>query len=191
LDRDSVSSSENKKVSSAASDIQGVAMDMAKTAYHMRRKEREIKDKRTMDDLVAKRPFVTIAMCKDDEPYIVTVNHAYDPSSKGLYFHCANTGKKLDMLESNPRVIAQVLDDRGYVRDECDYDYLTVNLEGFAKKVVSEEEKIHALDLLLSKFEPGLDAEDARKKFIKQASFGKVAIYRIDISSMTGKMRVP
>lgn len=168
-----------------------MAMDMAETVYHMQRKDREIKDERAIEDLVAKRPFVTIALCKDDEPYIVTVNHAYDPSSKSLYFHCANTGKKLDMLESNPHVIAQVLDDRGYVRDECDYDYFTVNLEGVARKVVSDKEKIHALDLLLGKFEPGLDAEDARKKFIKQSSFGRVAIYRIDVSSMTGKMRVP
>lgn len=166
-------------------------MDMAKAVYHMRRKDREIEDKGTMEDLVAKRPFVTIALCRGDEPYIVTVNHAYDPSSKSLYFHCSNKGKKLDVLESNPRVIAQVIEDRGYVRDECDYDYLTVNLEGVARRVDSDEEKIHALDLLLSKFEPGLDAEDARRKFIKQASFGRVAIYRIDVTSMTGKMRVP
>ncbi len=164
---------------------------MVKTVYHMLRKDREIKDKRTMEDLLAERAYATIAMCKDHEPYIVTVNHAYDPNSKSLYFHCANKGKKTDMLESNPHVIAQVLDDRGYVRDECDYDYLTVNLEGAARKVVSDEEKIHALDLLLTKFEPGLRADDARKKFIKQASFGRVAIYRIDVTSMTGKMRIP
>jgi uncharacterized protein len=168
-----------------------LAMDVAGTVYHMHRKDREIKDERTIEDLVARKPFVTIALCKDDEPYIVTVNHAYDPISKSLYFHCANKGKKLDMLESNPHVIAQVIDDRGYVSGECDYDYLTVNLEGVARKVVSHEERIRALDLLLGKFEPGLDAEDARKKFIKRSSFGRVAIYRIDVSSMTGKMRVP
>ena len=167
------------------------AMRLAKKTYHMRRKEKEIKGDKELLELLGSRPFITIAMCRDDEPYLVTVNYAVDPKTRRVYFHCASQGKKLDFLDSNPHVCAQVLEDRGYVKGKCDYDYATVNLTGIAKEVVSVEEKSHAFDLLLEKFEPGLDVSDARKRFIDGESFGRVSIYGIDIKEMTGKMRVP
>ena len=180
----------DKKTSSETHIISHKVTEVAKT-YHMRRKEREIGAKAKMRMILAERPFITIAMCRADEPYLVTVNHALDPGTDRLYFHCAQVGKKIDFLEKNPNVYAQAVEDRGYVKDKCDYDYATVNISGRASKVDSDEEKFRALDLLLEKLEPEIDADDARKKFVKGSSLGKVSIYRIDISSMTGKTRVP
>jgi nitroimidazol reductase NimA-like FMN-containing flavoprotein (pyridoxamine 5'-phosphate oxidase superfamily) len=167
------------------------AIDLTAQSYHMRRKEREITDKTEMVDLVSRQPHVTLAMCKNGIPYLVTVNHAYDNTSDRLYFHCAKAGKKADYIASNPRIFGQVLEDRGYVKGECDYDYRTVHFEGIVSLVDSSEERKRALDLLLRKFEPGVEPGDARKRFIKDESFGRVSIYRIDISGMSGKMRTP
>ncbi len=164
---------------------------MAMKKYHMRRADKEIRNKRELLRLVSRRPFVTIAMCAKDDPYLVTVNHVYDARSNCLYFHSANRGKKSDYLEANPRVYAQVVEDRGYVKGQCSYDYYTVNMTGKASRVDSVAEKRRALTLLMKKLEPGLSADDARKKFIDESSFREVSIYRIDITSMTGKARVP
>jgi nitroimidazol reductase NimA-like FMN-containing flavoprotein (pyridoxamine 5'-phosphate oxidase superfamily) len=162
---------------------------MKAKSYHMRRTEREITSRKEITELLSGLPHVTFAMCKDGAPYLVTVNHAYDLDANRIYFHCASSGKKLDFIKANPIVMGQVIEDRGYVKDECDYDYRTVHFEGVASEVKSSQERLRALALLVAKFEA--DTDEARKKFIKAASVKRVVVYRIDISRMTGKMRVP
>lgn len=157
--------------------------------YHMRRTEREITDREEMARLLAELPHITVAMSKGGVPYLVTVNHAYDRRTNRLYFHCARSGKKIDFIRANPRVMGQVIEDRGYVKDECDYDYRTVHFEGTASEVTSSREKMRALSLLIAKFEQ--DTKEAREKFIKANSLDRAAVYRIDVESMTAKMRVP
>ena len=46
--------------------------------YHLRRKEKEISSQAEMDEILAGHKFMTIAMCKDDESYLVSLNYAYD-----------------------------------------------------------------------------------------------------------------
>jgi hypothetical protein len=165
------------------------AVDVKANVYHMRRKDREITTRREMAGLLFALPHVTIAMCKGETPYLVTVNHAYDEKADRIYFHCASSGKKLDFIKANPCVMGQVFEDRGYVEDECDYDYRTVHFEGVAREVASPRERLRALGLLVAKFEA--DTDEARQKFIKAASLKRVAVYRIDIGRMTGKKRMP
>ncbi len=165
------------------------AVDVKPNSYHMRRKEREITSRKEMTGLLARLPHVTIAMCRDGIPYLVTVNHAFDAKANSIYFHCASSGKKLDFIEANPIVMGQAMEDRGYVDNECDYDYRTVHFEGIARRVTSQREKLRALELLVAKFET--DSEEARKRFIKAASLKRVSVFRIDIDKMSGKMRVP
>ncbi|MGD8485071.1 MAG: pyridoxamine 5'-phosphate oxidase family protein [Chloroflexota bacterium] len=43
-----------------------------------------------------------LCMSVGDEPYAVPVNHAYRAGR--FYFHCANTGRKLETIRQNPNV---------------------------------------------------------------------------------------
>ena len=43
-----------------------------------------------------------LSMTSGDEPYAVPLNHAY--ADGRFYFHCANDGRKLDIIERNPNV---------------------------------------------------------------------------------------
>jgi len=43
-----------------------------------------------------------LSMTTGDEPYALPLNHALVDCR--FYFHCANEGRKLDMIERNPRV---------------------------------------------------------------------------------------
>jgi len=160
---------------------------MPEQAYHIRRKEREIHDRSEHLSILSMAKFMTIAMSKGDEPYLVTVNHVCDPESKSIYFHCAKAGKKVDFLKQNPRVCGEAIEDRGYVEGACDYDYRSVHFYGKASEVTHIEEKRHALELMIEKLEK--DPDEAKKEFIDQSSLVKVMIYRIDVESMTGKMR--
>lgn len=52
--------------------------------------------------MVTASPEGVLVMCSGSEPYAVPMNHAY--SAGKLYFHCAPSGRKLDMIRANPNV---------------------------------------------------------------------------------------
>jgi len=162
---------------------------MSDRVYHMHKTEREILDESEFLSIMSGAKYMTIAMCRDGEPYLVTVNHVCDPDAKSVYFHCAKAGKKVDFLKSNPMVCGEMMEDRGYVEGKCDYDYRSVHFYGKATLVTDIVEKRKSLDLMIEKLEK--NPEEAKKRFIGQSSLMNVMIFRIDIESMTGKMRVP
>jgi nitroimidazol reductase NimA-like FMN-containing flavoprotein (pyridoxamine 5'-phosphate oxidase superfamily) len=157
--------------------------------YHMRRTEREIHDRAEFFSIMSNAKYITLAMCDGSEPYLITVNHVCDRDAEAVYFHCARAGKKVDYLNKNPRVCCEAIEDRGYVEGACDYDYRSVHFYGKAAQVSDIAEKRRALNLLIEKLEK--DPESAKKEFIDQSTLANVMIFRIDIESMTGKMRVP
>jgi hypothetical protein len=156
--------------------------------YHLRMAERAIKSSKVTLDLLARSKYMTVAMCRGSEPYLVTVNHSFDKKTMCLYFHCAPSGKKLDFLDANPRVWGQVLRDNGYIEGKCDYAYRTVMFSGRASRVVRVAEKRRALDLMMDK----LEAEDSalRKRLLTDERLKAVTVWRIRISGMSGKESV-
>ena len=44
----------------------------------IRRKEKEITDESEMLAILDEAKYVVVAMCKDNEPYLVTLSHGYD-----------------------------------------------------------------------------------------------------------------
>lgn len=152
--------------------------------YHMRRPEKHIKGRKRLLELLDSQDCVTLAMCKDNIPYLVTVNHYFDKMGACIYFHCGSNGKKMDYMRANPVVWGQVLEDLGPVEGECDQEYRTVMFRGKVRFVKRMKEKKHALDLMIDR----LASRPARvKDSLTDASLHKVAICRIDILEMTGK----
>ena len=72
--------------------------------YHIRRKDKEITEQDQMKKILKTTNYVTLAMVKDGEPYLVSLSHAYDEAEHSIYFHSASEGKKLDYLRANPNV---------------------------------------------------------------------------------------
>jgi len=152
--------------------------------YHMRRSERQIKGRRRLLGLLESKDCVTLAMCKENVPYLVTVNHFFDKKGDRLYFHCAPEGKKMDYLKANPIVWGQVMDDLGTVEGDCDQDYRTVMFKGSATFVKDRKEKKHALELMVKR----LASRPAKVlNSINDESLQKLMICRIDLLEMTGK----
>ncbi|MBN2648352.1 MAG: pyridoxamine 5'-phosphate oxidase family protein [Prolixibacteraceae bacterium] len=90
------------------------------------RPNRELTKKSDINRILKKGKFAVISMCRDNEPYIVTLSYGYDSENEALYFHCAIKGFKLDFLNSNKNVCATVVEDKGYVMDECGHEYESV-----------------------------------------------------------------
>ena len=155
----------------------------------MRLAEREIKDKRLMNRVLASNGVVTLAMSRDNQPYLVTVNYAYDQKPRHLYFHSASSGKKLDYLAANHTVWGQVMEDMGYIEGKCDYSYRTVQFLGEAGEVLDPSEKILALTMMIEKFDH--DSERMKERLLRKGKLEKVKVLRVKILEMTGKESLP
>ena len=51
-------------------------------AYHLRRNEKEIRSREDLLAVIKAGEFMTIALCRDSEPYLVSVNYAADQVSQ-------------------------------------------------------------------------------------------------------------
>jgi nitroimidazol reductase NimA-like FMN-containing flavoprotein (pyridoxamine 5'-phosphate oxidase superfamily) len=151
----------------------------------MRLKEQAIKDEVEMVAILRKVGYVTMAMCQDEEPYLVTVSHGYDDERNAIYFHCAFKGKKIEILKANNVVWGEAVDNLGTQEGECGQRYATTQFRGTVTFVDNMDEKRHGLRTLISAF-----GDDPEKFFEKDDSEGrleKLNIGRVDIDYMSGK----
>lgn len=151
----------------------------------MRRKEKAIETKAEMERILLETKYVTIAMCKDNEPYLVTISHGYDSDKGVIYFHCAKEGKKIDILKSNNVVWGQALIDKGYVDGKCDHLYATTQFRGRVTFIDDIEEKRYGLLIMINHLEP--HPGDVIAEQVTRDSLKNVNIGRIDIEYLSGK----
>ena len=149
----------------------------------MIRSEKEIQDPGEIDAILQSAAVCRIAMCEGDRPYIVPVNFAARNSR--LYFHCAKSGKKIDILKANASVCFEVDIPGELVRGQtaCAWGMKYRSVIGFGQAYFIEEagEKKKALDLLMKKYsgkESFVYADDA---------LDKVLVVGVRIEKMSGK----
>ena len=151
----------------------------------IRRREKEISDKNEMLAILEGAKYVVIAMCKDNEPYLVTLSHGYDRERNCIYFHCAKEGKKVEILKEQNKVWGQALMDKGYVQGSCDHLYATTQFMGRVTFVENKEEKKHALEVMINALEDNPQKVMATQ--LTEKSVEGVQIGRIDMEYMSGK----
>ena len=151
----------------------------------MRRREKEVTDRRELVRVLLEARHVTVAMCDEDGPYLVTLTHGFDEGRNALYFHCAKDGRKVEALRRDNRVWGQALVDLGYAEGSCDHLYETTQFRGKVTFVEDLEEKRHALVTMIRKNEP--EPEKVISEQITDETLRSVGIGRIDIDLMTGK----
>jgi len=157
--------------------------------FHMRRTDKAIDEPREVQDVLARQKIMTLAMCRGGEPYLVTVDYGHDPEVGAIYFHCADEGKKLEILRANPRVWGQVVEDLGYIPGECDHAYRSVHFSGSVELLSVPNDKRAAMHLLMRKFEP--EADVAKRTEMVERSLAKVVVGRVQIEAIYGKKGVP
>ena len=155
--------------------------------YHMNKAEREITDRSAMEAILREGRYAIIALCRDAEPYIVSLSYGYDAGRNALYFHSAAKGLKLDFLASNGAACATVIADGGYVVDQCAHRYRSVVLRGRMQVVGSPEERIHGLETLAEQLETDVAARKEKISRLGGEKWRSMAILRLDIAEMTGK----
>ena len=153
-------------------------------SYHMRRKELEITDPATLKKILKSAKYITIALVKDNQPYLVSLSHGYDEDNNCIYFHCANEGKKIDYLKANNVVWGQAVLDGGYQEDECNHFFATTQFRGRVTFLKTIKEKQKAAEVMIKQLnkKPKKMITDTTPEKLKTTIFGK-----INIEYMTGK----
>jgi nitroimidazol reductase NimA-like FMN-containing flavoprotein (pyridoxamine 5'-phosphate oxidase superfamily) len=152
-------------------------------SFHVRRKDREIRNPEELRQVLKSTKYVTVALCMDNEPYLVSLSHGYDEAKNCLYFHCAPEGKKLVYQKANNKVWGQAVLDYG-VTDECDYAYTSVHFSGKIHLIDDLKEKQRAIEVLVGQVSLNPEVKLAK---IKPEKLEKTTMARIDIDYMTGK----
>lgn len=153
-------------------------------AYHMRRSDKEIKDPDALKRILKSTKYVTIALSKDNQPYLVTLSHGYDEKRNSIYFHCAAEGKKIDYINANNKVWGQAFIDHGYDEGQCNHLFSSVHFSGKVTFIEKPEEKVKAMQCMMKQLEKNPEPMIAKLNVekLKNARMG-----RIDIDYMSGK----
>jgi nitroimidazol reductase NimA-like FMN-containing flavoprotein (pyridoxamine 5'-phosphate oxidase superfamily) len=130
--------------------------------------------------------YAVIAMCRDNEPYIVSLSYGYDAKAGALYFHTAKSGLKLDFIRTNPQVCATIIEDGGYIIDECGHIYRTAVFWGEMTIVTELEEKRHAMSILINHLESKKSVIDDHL-FKSEEGFSRMEVLKLTIKEIHGK----
>ena len=147
----------------------------------MRRKDKEITDKKIIDDLLATAEVCRMAMVDDGEPYIVPVNYGYRDNV--LYVHSAAAGRKIDILKRNSRVCFEIESPSTIVKhaEPCHWGTKARSLVGYGRvEIITDvSEKKRGLDIIMAHYGKQdlnvYDEEQLRRVVILKISIESVA----------------
>jgi nitroimidazol reductase NimA-like FMN-containing flavoprotein (pyridoxamine 5'-phosphate oxidase superfamily) len=150
----------------------------------MRRNEREITDRKDIDDIIRRCRVCHLAMCDEGQPYVVPLNFGYDGGF--LYFHAAPEGRKIDIIKRNNRVGFEfdILHDIVTAEQACKWGakYESVIGSGTAEIVDTLEAKKDALEWIMRQY--GSGTWDFKEEILK-----KTLVFRVQILEISGKAR--
>ncbi len=123
----------------------------------MRRKDRQIKEKNEIVDILNNNDVCRIAFKDEDGIYIVPLNYGYEFKDEKLilYFHGAKKGRKVSAFETNSEVGFEIDQKKALIaRDEklaCTYTYQYKSIigNGIAKVISDKDEKRRAFEILM------------------------------------------
>ena len=150
----------------------------------VRRQDRLLDEERARELLATAEYGVLSMVDHQGKPYGIPVNYVWVDDC--AYIHCATEGRKLDILESHGDISLCVVGRVNLLPDKFTTEYESLVLTGTATVITSDEERRHALELLLEKLSP--QHKTVGMKYA-QASFARTAIIRLDFTTYSGKCK--
>ena len=152
----------------------------------MRRADREITDQTEIETIIKKADVCRMALVDGGLPYMVTLNFGYKYGTPSvLYFHCANEGRKLDIIEKNNTACFQMDVDHELViaKKACGFGMNFKSIIGYGKiyKVLDNQEKIEGLNYIMKQYSDR-DDFDYEEKMLDVTT-----ILKLEIDELTAK----
>ena len=144
---------------------------------------REIKDRRLIDEILSGSDICRLGMNDGGRPYILPFNYGYRENC--IYIHSAPEGKKIELLRKNSHVCFEIESRAEIIRKDipCDWSESYRSVIGYANvEIVGDEEgKIEGLDIIMSHY--GFSG----KKEYRKGSLDQMVILKLNITELTAK----
>lgn len=148
----------------------------------MRKSQREIRDRAEIETIIRGSQVCRLGLTDGDEPYIVPLCFGYD--GRALYFHCAQEGRKLEILRGNNRVCFEFDIVEGIVEDPqaCNWGvrYRSVIGFGTARLVEEPDDKLRALAIIMKQYSQEAFA-------FPDDAVARTAVVKVTIETISGK----
>jgi len=148
----------------------------------MRRKDREIIDKKAIEDILREGKVCYLALCREGEPYVVPMHYAWEDGF--IYLHSSPEGKKVDIAKENPRVSFCIVPEWEIIEGPmpCNWTthYRSVTGSGVVEFVENETEKRKALTIFVEHFAHGTFE-------LSKPMLDRVLVWKIKVDKITGK----
>ncbi|MDG6027741.1 MAG: pyridoxamine 5'-phosphate oxidase family protein [Candidatus Brocadia sp.] len=152
----------------------------------MRRKDKEITGADEIEEILLSAMVGRLGTCADGVPYITPMNFTYEREKYRIFLHCAQEGRKLQNIRSNPNVCFEVEEVKEVIvkQPTCasSVAYRSVVLFGSIKIISEVDAKNYALQKLAEKYAP----QNPKVPFT-DAMLNKTAVLEIEIREMTAK----
>ena len=152
----------------------------------MRRADRKVTDQTEIEAIIKKADVCRIALVDGEIPYIVTLNFGYRTPAV-LFFHCANTGRKLDIIEKNNTTCFQMDIDHDLIiaKKACGFGMNFKSIVGYGKmyKVTDNQEKIEGLNYIMKQYSDRSDFSYEEKML------EVTTILKLEIDEIIGKQK--
>lgn len=152
----------------------------------MRRKDKKIQNRRDIEDVIRGASYCVVSLCDQDRPYGVPLCFGYENDM--VFLHSAKIGRKLDLIERNPRVSLTFVKAEGPVPAEkpCKwgFHYRSVIAEGTAERLDDTEEKQRGLNAVMAQY-------GGQTSGFNGVELDQTVVIRIRITSLSGKQSLP
>ena len=157
-----------------------------------RRKDRAVEDEEWLKSFLRSAPIGYLATVNDEQPFINSNLFVYDETKHCVYMHTARYGRTRENVEKKQKVCFSI-SEMGRLLPaeealEFSVEYSGVVVFGVAEILTDNEEAKYALQILLDKYAPHLQAgKDYRE--IQQDEIERTTVYKISISQWSGKKK--
>ncbi len=152
----------------------------------MRRKEKEITNKKKILDIISRAQVCYLGMSKNNMPYVIPINFGYYKDT--IYFHCALEGEKIDVLKENPHVCMVFNVDNKLInniaQDDWTMYYRSVIAYGKVEFIMDIAKRQKAINIMFHHY-GGIDYP------LPEPVLAKTMFLKVKIEKMTGKRDVP
>lgn len=157
-----------------------------------RRSDRAIDDETWIKAFLHQAAVGTLATVSDDQPFLNTNLFVYDEAAHCIYIHTARTGRTRTNIDAHEKVCFSVVEMGrllpAAVALEFSVEYAGVTVFGRAHVVTDDVEAGKALQMLLDKYAPHLQAgENYRPPVLEEIK--RTAVYRVMIDAWSGKKK--
>lgn len=152
----------------------------------MRRTDKEIRDMDAIELILREADYCVIAISYNNSPYMVPMNFGFEDNN--LYLHSSKEGRKIEILKTNNKVSFGVQIKTKLIKNKkaCNWgmDYMSVIGNGYAYFIEDNNEKIEALNIIMSKY-----SDNKADTFeYSETDLNNVSLIKVEVHELKGKI---